>query len=128
MNSLKIQVLLTCPLGAADCLAKLREVLEAIQKAGETWPIVERWEQMLPTWFVSACAIPMSADEAQVYVERWRTMSKDEQAEVTKNQRWSLPDWLYWMEPHQKAWRWVDAMMVTSNELEVTPAVDGWPV
>ena len=128
MNPLRIRVLLTCPTGATECLAKLREVLETIQTAGDSWPAVERWEQVLPRWFVAACANPMSAEEAQAYVERWRKLSKDEQCEATKNQRWSLPDWLYWMEPEHSVWRWIGATLGTSHDLEVTLAVDGWPV
>jgi hypothetical protein len=70
----------------------------------------------------------MSADEALAYVERWRMMSEAEKCETTKNQQWSLPDWLYWMDPKQSMWRWVDATLGTSTDLEVTLAVDGWPV
>jgi hypothetical protein len=128
MKSLSIRVLLTCPLGAAECLVKLREVLEAIEIAHATGATEASWQQNLPSWFITACANPMSPDEAQAYVDRWRKMSKDEQAETTKNQQWSLPDWLYWMAPNQSTWRWIDARVTASNELEVTLSVDGWPV
>ena len=128
MNSFQIHVLLTCPTGAAQCLTRLREVLEPFENIGETWPTVQNWERVLPTWFTSACAIPMSSDEAQASNERWRRMSQEERAALAAKERWSLPDWLYWMEPEQSVWRWVDATIKTPNELVVTLAVDGWPV
>jgi hypothetical protein len=128
MNSLVIQLVLTCPDSADTCLRKLREVLEPIERAGEPWPLLVQWEQALPRWFVAACSPPMSASEARAWMEQWRAMSPSEQSETVKNQKWSLPDWLYWMESPQSVWRWQRAIVRSPCELEVTLDVDGWPV
>jgi hypothetical protein len=126
--NMKIRVLLTCPAGASECLAKLQEVLEPIEQVGVAWPTAESWERTLPHWFVSACAKPMSASEAEAYVARWRTMSREEQIEADKGEQWSLPDWLYWMEPKQSVWRWFGAAPTAPDKLEVTLTVEGLPV
>lgn len=126
--SLLIQLVLTCPNGADACRRHLREVLEPIEQAGEPWPPAAQWEQALPQWFVSACPRPMSTTEAQVWLEQWRRMAGSEQAEAVEKQAWSLPDWLYWMDPEQSVWRWQDATERSASELEVTLSVGGWPV
>lgn len=128
MSALEVVVALTCPAGAADCLARMRQVLECVESARTTWPSLDRWEEELPEWFVRACAKPMSDDQAQAWLQRWRGMSPAEQSRVTEEQQWSLADWLYWMEPTQSVWKWVRARQQSATELEVTLAVEGLPV
>jgi hypothetical protein len=128
MSALEIVMVLTCPAGAANCHARMREVLDCIEAAGRSWPSLSEWERQLPGWFVGACASPMSEKEAQDWLQRWRGMSKAEQARITEEQRWSLPDWLYWMEPSHSVWRWIRAKERSTTELEVTLAVEGLPV
>jgi hypothetical protein len=128
MNALRIGLTLTCSETAEECLARLREVLEPIEAAREPWPALEEWERLLPEWFVASCARPMSPEEARSWVEQWRKMSPEEQSLANASQHWSLPDWLYWMEPSHLVWKWADGKVRTSQELEVFLEVDGWPV
>jgi hypothetical protein len=128
MSPVRMRLMLICSAGAAESLAKLRDVLQPIENTTGRWPTVEEWEQVLPPWFVSASAPAMSPEQAKAWVERWRTMSKVEQSAAVGRQRWSLPDWLYWMEPDQAVWRWASATIRGPKELEVILEVDGWPV
>jgi hypothetical protein len=71
----------------------------------------------------------MSSNEAQIWLEQWRSMPKEAHSKAAdEQQRWSLPDWLYWMEPQQSGWRWAGATEQAPGELEVTLWVEGWPV
>jgi hypothetical protein len=70
----------------------------------------------------------MTQEEAQLWVEQWRNLSPDEQAAASASQRWSLPDWLYWMEPDRLLWKWAGAEVRTSHELGVQLEADGWPI
>jgi hypothetical protein len=54
-------------------------------------------------------------------------MSEPERSRVDYERPWSLPDWLYWMEPTQSAWKWARARERSAFELEVTLAVEGMP-
>jgi hypothetical protein len=128
MSSLVIQLVLTCADSAEACLQKLREVLETIERAREPWPTMAEWEQVLPPWFVAACSPAMSVSEAQAWLEQWRAMSQSEQSAAVENQAWSLPHWLYWMDPKQSVWRWRHATVRSPRDLEVSLEVDGWPV
>jgi hypothetical protein len=128
MSAMEIDLVLNCPAGAADCLTRMRGVLDCVERAGPTWASLDQWEQDLPGWFVHACARPMSDEEAQDWLNRWRGMSKAEQSRVSEEQSWSLPDWLYWMEPSHSVWRWTRAKLRSALELEVTLAIEGLPV
>ena len=70
----------------------------------------------------------MSDEEARDWLKKWRGMSRDEQARVSANAVWSLPDWLHWMEPGNSVWQWARAKQRSDTELDVTLAVDGLPV
>jgi hypothetical protein len=109
VSALEVDVVLTCPAGAAACLARMRDVLDRVESVRTEWPALERWEELLPEWFVRACARPMSEEEAQRWMQRWRGMSEAEQSRLSEEQPWSLPDWLYWMEPTQSVWQWARA-------------------
>lgn len=128
MRALEIVVVLTCPAGAADCLARMREVLDCIERPMTRWPSSAEWERELPEWFVRACGRPMSDEEARDWLTRWRGMSREEQARASEDKAWSLPDWLYWMEPSNSVWQWTRAKQRSETELEVTLAVNGLPV
>ncbi len=120
--------MLSCPEGATNCLHKLREVLDRVERPGEVWPSVEQWEELLPTWFVEACATPMSNEEADAWLLRWRQMPESERLQAEDAKPWSLSDWLYWMEPSQSVWRWARATQRGPVELEVVLSVEGMPV
>jgi hypothetical protein len=127
MKEMTIAVRVTCSAGSTACLSRMRDVLDRIESAPSPWPEVAEWERTLPPWFVAACATPMSRAEEDAFLRRWREMSDAERARESEAQQWSLPDWLYWMEPEQSAWRWITSSLVGAHELEVTLAIHDWP-
>jgi hypothetical protein len=79
--------------GGEPALARAREVLEVVvgrAADGGDWPGPGEWRELLPAWFVAACA-----DDAEV-----RDCVLD---------RWSLRAWTYWFQPDLRKWRWWDA-------------------
>jgi hypothetical protein len=127
MSPLTIRVVVECSNAASDSLTRMKEVVALVESSRSQWPSIEEWESILPQWFVLACGNPMSESEAREWVERWRKMTPAEQAVVEDTQRWSLPDWLYWMEPKQKAWSWITGVTRSAETLEIVVSVDGWP-
>jgi len=86
-----------CPFGANDVLARVISVLGIIDEVALSgWPTVEEWAAKLPEWFTSACAVPMTPQEAEHWLARWGVLSEDEQARAESEKDWSLDDWLYW--------------------------------
>lgn len=124
---MELTVMLSCPEGATNCLHKLREVLDRVEQTGEAWPSVEQWGMLLPTWFVLACAAPISSEEAEAWLQRWRQMPESDRLQAEDAKPWSLADWLYWMEPGQSVWRWARATQHGPVDLEVVLSVEGVP-
>jgi hypothetical protein len=124
--ALTTEVRLRCFLPAVEVEKKLREVLDAIEAAGGTWPTVTEWERRLPSWFTKACPPPLSQEEAEGWLERWRALPPDEKEAAAKN-RWSLVDWLHWVQPENSVWRWVRAEVRGPHDLSVWLEVEGWP-
>lgn len=118
-----------CPLGSDDVLTKAKSVLRCVDKAAlENWPSEEEWAEILPDWFVAACAPEMSRAQAEEWLASWKRLSKDEQARVELEKDWSLADWLYWMEPANREWFWWDTKSADDvDHILVAIEVDGWP-
>jgi hypothetical protein len=85
------ELVVSCPVGAQQVLAGVREVLEVVlAHQARLWPSVADWKQLLPEWFVSSCV-----DDSQV-----RDCVLD---------KWSLRAWTYWFQADQRRWRWWNA-------------------
>ncbi|MFZ0217834.1 MAG: hypothetical protein WAM30_18035 [Candidatus Dormiibacterota bacterium] len=90
-----------CPAGAPRALGRARDVLRVVlEHQTGPWPDLDRWQAMLPAWFVEACV-----DDRRV-----RNCVLD---------RWSLRAWLHWLQPDQRQWRWWDARPVDETHLRV---------
>lgn len=118
-----------CPMGAAEVLEKAKSVLKCIdQTALVDWPSDEKWATILPDWFTASCAPVMTPEQAQRWLTSWKRLSRDEQARAELEKEWSLPDWLYWMEPKNRQWFWWDAKAIDDvDHILVAVEVDGWP-
>jgi hypothetical protein len=93
------------------------------------WPSDDQWRSLLPKWFVEACAPEQSKEEAQRWLELWRTLSPELKAEA-EDRAWSLLNWLYWFDPRGDAgrgWTWWDAGVEDSATGWVDIEVEGHP-
>jgi hypothetical protein len=54
-------------------------------------------------------------------------MSTVERDLEESNAKWSLANWLAWMEPDERSWLWWDADVVDDEHLLVSVAIDSWP-
>lgn len=118
-----------CPLGATDVLAKVKSVLKTIDEVALTgWLTEEQWPSNLPEWFTSACASPMSQEQAERWLAWWKALPSDEQARAEIEKDWSLDSWLYWMELSNRQWFWWDAKALDDcDHVLVAVEVDAWP-
>jgi hypothetical protein len=109
-------------------LARCREVMMTILQHGAgDWPDLKGWQAELPEWFVLACAPEKTAAEEQAELMWWRSLSPDEQAAADESARWSLSDWLWWLEPENRTWYWLGSEIVDPQHLVVYVDTDGAP-
>jgi len=113
---------------AADVLARVREVMGEIVKTGEPWPDLEYWRSQLPRWFVDASAPERSRDEIEQWLAWWRSLPPHEQAQAAAEQKWTLADWLFSVQPSERQWFWWDARVESPDILRVLVEVPGDPV
>ena len=123
-----VSVVARCRGDASRVAERSREVLQVVlAHAGPPWPAVSEWRQVLPAWFVNASAPERPREEAEQWLGWWRSLPPEEQARVTRSQRWALADWLYWLEPSERQWFWWDAVVESPEILRVIVQVSGWP-
>lgn len=124
-----VRFIARCPIGATDVITGVKSVLRIIDDASLTrWPDQRGWQTKLPEWFISACAPPNTAEQADQWLQWWKKLSPDEQARVEAEKDWSLGNWLYWMEPANRQWFWWDAEALTDcDHVVVAIEVDAWP-
>jgi hypothetical protein len=127
VTDILIRVQLRCSNTSAKCLSRLEQVLAIVDAHRDAWPPVEKWRVLLPQWFVESCVKPMSERDAAAWLVEWRKMTNEERMHSETTRAWSLENWLYLLEPHQRSWEWGCGIAVDLHTLEVKLCVDGWP-
>lgn len=118
-----------CPFGISAVLTKAKAVLEAVDEAVLLgWPENGEIILDLPEWFVSACEAEMSEEQAKVWFAWFKELPLDEQIRVENEKKWSLSNWLYWMEPNNRQWFWWDIVEILGEDrLTVAVIAEAWP-
>jgi hypothetical protein len=118
-----------CPGNASDVLHRSKEILQLIleQSIEEEWKTTSEWKAILPSWFVEECNPEMTQEEQQQWLEGWRKLTPDEQRRVELEAKWSLEDWLYWMQPDHRKWFWWDGVVINDNLLYIAVEVEDYP-
>lgn len=123
-----VDVVAVCLDNASIVLGRTREVLEILLPLPDEDALpLPVWQHVLPAWFVAASAPERTSQEAEADIERWRSLSLVEQAEVARTRRWTLSGWLYWFESGEREWRWWDATIEAPNRLRISVEIPGWP-
>lgn len=115
-----VELFATTPGDASGLLERARTVLDSVLNVeGSPWPDMARWVEILPGWFIEACA----PEEANDGTER----PPDKQREASLTDRWTLSGWLYWLAPAERQWYWWDGKVVANDMVQVTVEVNDWP-
>jgi hypothetical protein len=113
---------------AGIVLERAREVLRLVNAESRgDWPSEKQWKQVLPKWFLEQCEREKTQAEAEAWLARWDKLSPEEKQREERDKRWSLRNWLYWLNPDQRAWYWWDGAVVKDDQLVVAIQVDSWP-
>lgn len=123
-----VQFIASCAGDAEASLKRAKEIMAIVSGATfATWPPIDIWSDLLPDWFVSACARARTEAESADFMKWWRTLPPDEQAAVERTERWSLESWLYWMEPDNREWTWWDGCAVNPDTILIAVEARDWP-
>jgi hypothetical protein len=123
-----VRLVARSPGTAGDVWERSRQVMIAVLDHSESsWPTLDQWRSILPRWFIDASGEEMSDAEAEDWLTWWRSLPPDEQAPATQDQKWTLADWLYWLEPAQREWFWWNAAVANPDTVHVDVQVRGWP-
>jgi hypothetical protein len=117
-----------CAGDAPEVLARAREVMAAVlTNSAGTWPSELEWRELLPSWFVEACADEETPEQTRQRLARWEHMTLAERALETENEAWSVDNWIAWLEPEERQWFWWSADVSDPDQLVVQVEVAGWP-
>ena len=113
-----------CPNNAELVLHRAKSVMESVlnQTSNDSLNI------KLPSWFINDCVPERTHQEAEEWLIFWRSLSEQEKANISKEQKWSLQNWLYWFEPDMRVWFWWDAFCDDANTIRVDIEVHEWPL
>jgi hypothetical protein len=123
-----VRFIAQCPDRLPEVLEKSITVLKIMNEhcTGE-WPSDQKWTKLLPTWFVSRCVPQQSIEQTEQWLAWWKALPPEEQSRVEEEKDWSLPNWTYWFQPHNRQWYWWDAEALDDDTLIVSVEVDAWP-
>jgi hypothetical protein len=66
-------------LRANALLLRIKDVLRIVITAADgEWPELQDWHELLPNWFVDACAREESAEESATWLTWWRALDEEE--------------------------------------------------
>ena len=125
-----VRFIVACPFGSAPVLERARDLLQAVlvNSMSGVWPNDETWLGLLPEWFVRASPRALTDAEMEAYIQKWNLMTPEQQANADAERAWPILDWLYWMSPERRPWRWWDAADLSSvDHVAMAVEVDSWP-
>jgi hypothetical protein len=113
-----------CQDNSAQVLLRVREVLQQLL----SYPPNELSSQLnLPDWLIGSFAPEKSMEEAEQWLKWWKSLPKEEQEIASKEAKWSLEDWLYWMQPDMRQWFWWDAIISDESTIKIAVQVNEYP-
>jgi hypothetical protein len=112
---------------AEQIIQRATEVLRVVDEHTASWPDLDGWRSLLPSWFVAAAAPERTAEEEAAEQERIRRLPPAELADAAASRQWPLSSWLYWLEPAQRQWYWWSATAPAADTALVTIWIAGWP-
>ena len=108
---------------------RVREVLRVVLVIqSKPWPTETEWRLLLPDWFVATSSTEMTQDEAEQWLKKWRTMTVEQRAALDAIQRWSLADWLHWVQPSERQWEFWECVASNEHAVRLVIKIDAWPI
>lgn len=106
----------TCDGDAETVLTRAREAITIVSDASLNgpWPSDGTWFELLPGWFVEACAPADGPDDEFPW-----PAALQERRVWFFGHKWKLTNWTRWMESADRRWLWLDARVLDADTLLV---------
>ena len=99
-----------CQNNVDEVLNLAKRVLVIVNYNSESiWPSFNIWSKILPETFINNCASEISQSESEKKIAYRRSLSWEKQVSLEKNEKWSLGNWIAWLEPDAREWFWWNA-------------------
>ncbi|MDF7666322.1 hypothetical protein PT273_00365 [Orbaceae bacterium ESL0727] len=98
----------SCESNAINILHLAKKTLELVASYSEIdWPSLEKWKKILPVTFVDNCIPERTKEEIDEKIAYRKSLPWEKQLKLLQeDEKWSLDEWLYWMEPQNRQWFW----------------------
>lgn len=128
---LKVSYLVKCNYGAEDVVEKARYILKTIDKIcieRSSFPTIEEWQILLPTWFVEKCKPERNQQQLEEYLIWWNSLSYEQKNQYTELPRsWELSAWIYYLHPDERQWYWYTCNIINTNSFSISLEVRDFP-
>ncbi|ADO50548.1 hypothetical protein [[Enterobacter] lignolyticus] len=127
-----VRFVVSCESNAENILSLAKNVLKTVDDAYDSdWPDLASWKKILPKIFVDNCEPEISKRDMDHRIAYRKSLPWEEQQRLMINERWSLDNWLYWLEPENRTWFWWDAVLleepIRDTHFIVAVVVLEWP-
>jgi len=127
-----IRFVVACESNAETILSLAKEVLKIVGNAYDSdWPDLVSWKKILPKIFVDNCEPEIAKRDMDHRIAYRKSLPWEEQQRLMINEKWSLDNWLYWLEPENRTWFWWDAILlekpIRDTHFIVAVVVLEWP-
>lgn len=119
-----------CDGDAPAVLQRCREAMAVVlEHADGTWHSDEEWHELLPDWFVAACAPDKAPEEVRAEWARREAMTPEQRRafDAEADQRWSVGGWVSAFDPGEREWEWWSAEVISDHRFRVLIQADTWP-
>jgi len=127
-NIFLVDCIIQCDEDAQEVLLKAVTVMKNLLSVLQNKSVQQiDWSSTLPTWFTKRCSPEMTSEQADEYLKKWQSLSPEGQAQLEREQRWSLDSWIYWFEEEERTWYWWSANIDGESRIILSIQVPSWP-
>lgn len=103
---------------ARAVLARVERTLSCVlQNCRPYWPTSEQWSRILSEDFVGQFSPEATAEEVEIWLKQWRTLSPENRKIAEDTIGWTLTNWIEWFRPDERYWYWWGASVKGENRI-----------
>lgn len=125
-NGMGADFIIKCYGNAEQVMQLSKKVLLCINQIYDykKWPDLDEWQSILPHSFLKNFDPERTSEEIKMYQKWWFKLSyKNKLKEARKKNKWTLSNWLAWLEPAERVWFWWGAHLIDENHFVVSVKV-----
>lgn len=122
-NGMGADFIIKCNENSEQVMQLSRNVLLRINQVYDykNWPTLDEWQSILPNSFLKNFDPERTLEEIKIYQRWWFKLSyKNKLKEARKKNKWTLSNWLAWLEPTERIWFWWGAYLIDENHFFIS--------